>query len=198
MKLLKNADYDYVTNGITEENGYTKWYDWTTVRKHTRIIYMILMLMLVITAFAFRNLLRGTVGVRSFLKIILVGILFWLAVITPLHEILHLLPLSKGKLDSKCIITVGKGTASALYNGHTKYCDHLISLILPFSVFFVLLGAVTVLTKGTVSFFFLYLLILSSLGSYTDVYMFFYSMKHIGKNDVIFGLYKKEQKQLKN
>jgi len=36
------------------------------------------------------------------------------------------------------------------------------------------------------------LLILSSFGSYTDIYMFFYSLKHIRKNDIVFGLYKKE------
>ena len=97
MRILRNADYDYASNGVSEANGYTKWYDWNIVKKHIRIINI--------------------------------------------------------------VITT-------------------------------LLGAI--FTSGVIKIVFLYLLILSSFGSYTDIYMFFYSMKHIGKNDIVFGLYKKE------
>ena len=95
-------------------------------------------------------------------------------------------------LDNRCIITVGHGTASAIYNGYTNLYQQLISLILPFTFFLVLLGLGAIFTTGIIKIVFLYLLILSCGGSYTDIYMFFYCMKHIGKNDIIFGLYKKE------
>ena len=192
MRILRNADYDYVSNDVSETNGYTKWYDWNMVKKHTRIINIIITITLVIIAFSYRQLLRDIVDVPTLFFIILGGIVFWLVVITPLHEILHLIPLSKGVLDNKCVITVGQGTVSAIYNGYTSLYQQLISLILPFTVFLVLLGLGVIFTTGVTKIVFLYLLVLSSFGSYTDIYMFFYSMKYIGKNDIIFGLYKKE------
>ena len=192
MRILRNADYDYASNSVSEANGHIKWYDWNIVKKHTCIINIIITTMLVIIAFSCRQLLREMVDIQTLIFIIIGGIVFWLVVITPIHEILHLIPLSKGVLDNKCIITVGHGTASALYNGYINLSQHLISLILPFTVFLVLLGLGAIFTSGVIKIVFLYLLILSSLGSYTDIYMFFYSMKHIGKNDIVFGLYKKE------
>lgn len=192
MRVLRNAEYEYASNDVSETNGYTKWYDWNIVKKHTRIINIIITTIFVIFAFSYRQLLRDMVDIPTLIFIILCGIIFWLVVITPIHEILHLIPLSKGVFDNKCVITVGRGTVSAIYNGYTNLYQHLIGLILPFAVFLVLLGLGAILTTGVKKIVFLYLLILSSFGSYTDIYMFFYSLKHIGKNDIIFGLYKKE------
>ncbi|MBE5949385.1 MAG: DUF3267 domain-containing protein [Lachnospiraceae bacterium] len=192
MRILKNANYDYASYDVSETNGYTKWYDWNIVKKHIRIIYIIITIVLVIVAFSYRQLLRDMADIPTLIFIILGGIVFWLLIITPIHEILHLIPLSKGMLDNKCVITVGHGTVSAIYNGYINLPQHLISLILPFAVFLVLLGLGAIFTTGVIKIVFLYLLILSFFGSYTDIYMFFYSMKHIGKNDIIFGLYKKK------
>ena len=192
MKITKNADYDYASNDISEANGYIKWYDWNIVKKHTCIIQIILTILIVIIAFSQRQLLRDMVDIPTLLCIIFGGVVFWLLIITPIHEILHLIPLSKGVLDDKCVITVGHGTVSAIYNGYTNLYQQLISLVLPFAVFFVVLGFGAIFSTGVIKIIFLYLLILSSFGSYTDIYMFFYCKKHIGKNDIIFGLYKKE------
>ena len=192
MRISRNADYDYAFYDVSETNGYTKWYDWNIVKKHTRIINIIITTVLVIVAFSCRQLLRNMIDLPTVIFIILGGIIFFLVVITPIHEILHLFPLSKGVLDDKCIITVGHGTVSAIYNGYTNLYQQLISLILPFTAFLILLGLGAIFTTGVIKIVFLYLLILSSFGSYTDIYMFFYSMKHIGKNDIVFGLYKKE------
>ncbi len=192
MKILRNADFDYFSNDISEINGYTRWYHWNIVKKHTCIINRIIATILVISSFLFRQALRDMIDITSLIFIVLGGTAFWLLVITPIHEILHLIPLSKGVLDNKCIITVGHGTVSALYNGYTNLYQQLISSILPFVVFFVLFGLGVIFTTDVIRIIFLYLLILSSYGSYTDIYMFFYCMKHIGKNDIIFGLYKKE------
>ena len=192
MRITRNADYNYTFYDISETNGYTKWYDWNIVKKHTCIINIIITITLVIIAFFYRQLLRDMVDIPTLFLIIFGGTVFWLIVITPIHEILHLIPLSKGILDDKCVITVGHGTVSAIYNGYISLYQHLISLILPFTLFLVLLGLGVIFTTGVTKIVFLYLLVLSSFGSYTDIYMFFYSIKHIGKNDIIFGLYKKE------
>ena len=191
MRISKNADYDYASNDVSEINGYSKWYNWNIIKKHTRIINIIITTIFAISVFLFRKSLRDQLDISSMIFIILGGITFWLIVITPIHEILHLIPLSNGALDNKCVITVGHGTVSALYNGYTNLYQELISLILPFAVFLVLLGLGAIFTTGVIRIIFLYLLILSCWGSYTDIYMFFYCMKHIGKNDIIFGLYKK-------
>lgn len=191
MRISKNADYDYASNDVSEINGYSKWYNWNIIKKHTRIIHIIITTIFAISVFLFRKSLRDQLDITSSIFIIFGGITFWLVVITPIHEILHLIPLSKGVLDNKCVITVGHGTVSALYNGYTNLYQELISLILPFAVFLVLLGLGAIFTTGVIRIIFLYLLILSCWGSYTDIYMFFYCMKHIGKNDIIFGLYKK-------
>jgi len=191
MRISRNADYDYAFYDVSETNGYTKWYDWNIVKKHTRIINIIITTVLVIVAFSCRQLLRNMIDLPTVIFIILGGIIFFLVVITPIHEILHLIPLSKGVLDDKCVITVGRGTASAIYNGYINLTQELISLILPFAVFLVLLGLGAIFTTGVIKIVFLYLLILSSFGCYTDIYMFFYCIKHIGRNDIIFGLYKK-------
>lgn len=192
MRITRNADYNYTFYDISEINGYTKWYDWNIVKKHACIINIIITITLVIIAFFCRQLLKDMVDIPTLFLIIFGGTVFWLVVITPIHEILHLIPLSKGILDDKCVITVGHGTVSAIYNGYISLYQHLISLILPFTLFLVLLGLGVIFTTGVTKIVFLYLLVLSSFGSYTDIYMFFYSIKHIGKNDIIFGLYKKE------
>ena len=194
MRVLKNAKYNYDTNNVSEINGYTKWYDWNVVKKHTRVINIIITTILIILAFSFRQSLRNTLDMTSFILVLIGGILFWPVIITPIHEILHLIPLSKGILDDKCIITVGQGVVSAIYNGYISLYQQLISLVLPFTVFLVFFGFGAIFTTGVIKIIFLYLLILSSFGSYTDIYMFFYSMKHIGKNDIVFGLYKKESR----
>ena len=194
MRVLKNANYNYDANNVSEINGYTKWYDWNVVKKHTRVINIIITTILIILAFSFRQSLRNTLDMTSFILVLIGGILFWLVIITPIHEILHLIPLSKGILDNKCIITVGQGVVSAIYNGYINLYQQLISLVLPFTVFLVFFGFGAIFTTGVIKIIFLYLLILSSFGSYTDIYMFFYSMKHIGKNDIVFGLYKKESR----
>ena len=93
---------DYWLELLFETNGYTKWYDWNIVKKHTRIINIIITTIFVIFAFSYRQLLRDIVDIQTLIYIILCGITFWLVVITPIHEILHLIPLSKGVFDNKC------------------------------------------------------------------------------------------------
>ena len=64
MKIIKNADYDYASNGITETNGYIKWYDWNIVRKHTRIINTIITTIFIIFAFSVRQSLANCFAVK--------------------------------------------------------------------------------------------------------------------------------------
>lgn len=190
MKFQLNAEYDYTGHEISEANGYTKWYDWNTVKKHTNIMNLIIWFTLTVGAFLFREQLN-IYGITSMFVGIFSAIVIWLIIITPLHEILHLLPLSKGKLDDKCIISINIKAVSALYNEHCSRTQHLICLILPFLFLGAILTFAVFLSNGIWRLFFVFLLIMSCYGSYTDIYMFFYVVKHVRKNEMIFGLYKK-------
>lgn len=191
MKVKINAEYDYTGNNVSEKSGYSKWYDWNRVKKHIRTINIILWAILTAFAFMFRNYFAHY-GIINFFIVLVLAIIVWLFIITPIHEVLHLLPLSKGNLNDRCIITVGKGTASALYNGHHSRNQEIISLLLPFLFFTVLLFCCVFLTSGMLQLFFIFLLALSCYGSYTDIYMIFYVIKHIKNDELIFGLYKKQ------
>ncbi len=193
MKIAVNADYDYSSYGVTEANGYDKWYHWEKVKRHTGIIFWAVTLLCIAVARFTKEIRRGVLEDKTFLIILGVCILIWLFVITPLHEILHILPLSKGKLGNGCIISIGKGTVSAIYNGFVTRKQYLMCLVLPFLFFAVLLGTLAFFTTGILKVSFILLLILSSLGSYTDIYMFFYSLKNLKKDDVLFGLYRKQK-----
>ena len=141
-------------------------------------------------AFLFREQLN-IYGITSTFVGIFSAIVIWLIIITPLHEILHLLSLSKGKLDDKCIISINIKAVSALYNEHCSRTQYLICLILPFLFLGAILTFAVFLSNGIWRLFFVFLLIMSCYGSHTDIYMFFYVVKHVRKNEMIFGLYKK-------
>ncbi len=192
MKFQKKVQYDYELNGITEENGYTKWYNWEKVRKPVKIIGYILVATCFIAARVFKEEL-AVYGKLNQIIVAVCALLTLLIIVVPLHEILHLLAMSKGRLDDKCIITMGQGAVSAVYNGPLARSRQIISLLLPVTVLAIVFAAATILTSGVLRLYFIYLLIMSCLSSYTDIYMVFYTIKHIGKNDTIFGVYKKSE-----
>ncbi len=193
MRFEKNAEYDYLSYNITESNGYAIWYHWNTVKKHTQIIFCLLTALSFLLSAVFREARENLMDKKTFIFTLLGCVSVWLFIITPVHEILHLIPLAKWKLDNRCVVTVGKGTVSAMYNGFVTRKQYLICLVLPFLFFAVLLGTFALLTTGVLRMIFIILLLLSSYGSYTDIYMFFYSLKHIEKDDIIFGAYKKSK-----
>lgn len=55
MKLARNSQYLYSQNGITEENGWKLWYDWSMVKRHIKIIIFLLIIGVLICAFVFRE-----------------------------------------------------------------------------------------------------------------------------------------------
>lgn len=190
MKFEKKFRFDYEAHGISEENGYIKWYDWKTVRKPVRIIGFAAIAAIFVLSRAFKEELNAY-GKPTAVLAALAALTVLLLVVIPLHEILHLLVMSKGKLDGNCIITYGQGAVSAVYTAELTRGCQLASLICPFIVFAVVFSAAALAVSGAVRLFFVYLLMMSSLSSYTDILMFFYMLKKVGKGDTVFGPYKK-------
>lgn len=90
MKFLKNAKYDYESNGISEENGCTKWYGYEKVKKPIRFIGFAL----IAAIFALSRVFKAELAAygKGNMIIAAVGALFTLLIaVVPLHEILHLL-----------------------------------------------------------------------------------------------------------
>ncbi len=193
MKVKINADYDYEKYGITQENGYTKWYDWKTVKKHITIINILIIALLFVSSFMFSGKILALTDKATRIGVALFCCVFHLLVMTFIHEILHLIVFSKGKLNDKCIITFGKGTASSIYNGKITRNIQLLSLAAPALVLSVIFIIGAIFTQGIIRYAFGFMVLLTVYGSYTDIYMIFYCLKHIDKNDVIFGLYKKKK-----
>ena len=189
MKLARNSQYLYSQNGITEENGWKLWYDWSVVKRHIKIINFLLIIGVLICAFVFREYLARE-GIINLFVALLSAILIFVFIITPLHEILHLLPQSGFKLDEKCVITIGQGTVSAIYNGITNKFNLCVSMLFPIVVLTGILCFFLLLSATQIKNIILFLLILNFYGSYTHIYMFFYITKRIRKNDRIFGLYR--------
>ena len=190
MKIQKKVQYEYEANGITEENGFTKWYHWEKVKTPVRIMGYVFVALLFVIARVFKEELAAY-GKMNVVIAALSALLTLLIIVVPLHELLHLLVMSKGKLDDRCIITYGKGAVSALYNGYITKARQIICLITPCGVFAVLFAVLVAFTGGLLRLYFVYLLIMSCISSYTDIYMVFYVLRHVERKDVIFGIYKK-------
>ena len=124
MKFQKKAQYDYEANGITEENGFTKWYHWEKVKTPARIMGYVFVALLFVLARVFKEELAAY-GKMNVIITSVSALLTLIIIVVPLHELLHLL-------------------------------------------------------------------IMSCISSYTDIYMVFYILRHVSRNDIIFGMYKKD------
>ncbi len=192
MKYQKNAKYDYEGNGISEENGYTKWFEWKKVSNPVRYAGVALVVLIFIAGRIFKEEMVSY-GKLNVVIASLGALATLLVAVVPLHEIIHLLVMSKGKLDDKCIITAGGGAVSALYNGHLSRDRHIVCLILPCLVFAVIFTVAVILSSGLLRLYFVYLLVMSCVSSYTDLYMVVYTLRRVKKDEMIFGIYKKKK-----
>ncbi|MBR3817667.1 MAG: hypothetical protein IKJ41_00800 [Clostridia bacterium] len=195
MKYSKNATYDYETNGISVENGYTKWYDKEIIGKKLRLAgtysqaFMVAVLIGVSRVFA-EDI--KAFGIPKIILLLALNAIILMLIIAPMREFLHLIPVSKGRLDRKCIISFRNHFS--VYNGSVNRSQILISLALPLIVFIPVFGLFSFLTSGIVRLCAVFLLIDSCFMCHSDIYMLFFCIKNIGKNDTVFGEYKKAKK----
>lgn len=190
MKFQKKVQYDYEANGITEENGFTKWYHWEKVKTPVRIMGYAFVALLFVFARVFKEELAAY-GKMNVIIAAVSALLTLIIIVVPIHELLHLLVMSKGKLDDRCVITYGQGAVSAVYNGYITRARQIICFLTPCVVLAVIFSAAVAFTGGVLRLYFVYLLVMSCISSYTDIYMVFYMIRHVGRKDVIFGIYKK-------
>ena len=195
MKYSKNAKYDYEINGINEENGYTKWYNKEITGKKFRLAGTYSQAFMIAAMIAAARLFKDDIkafGISETIGLLIINVIILLLIVAPMREILHLLPVSKGRLDEKCIMSFKNHFS--VYNGCVNRIQILISLALPLLVFISGFGLSAVFTSGIVRFFALFILVESCFMCHSDIYMLFFCVKNIGKNDTVFGEYKKAKK----
>lgn len=192
MKYSKNAEYAYKSNLISAENGWIKWYDKEKIRKKIRLAGTYSQFVILAAVLGVSRLFAEEIkafGILRIIGLLVLNAIILLAAVAPMREILHLIPVSKGRLDGKCIMSFRNHFS--VYNGSVNRGQILISLALPLIVFSSVFGISAVATSGVLRFFALFMLAESVYMCYADVYMFFFCIKNIGKTETVFGEYKK-------
>ena len=195
MKYSKNAKYDYEINGINEENGYAKWYNKEITGKKFRLAGTYSQAFMIAAMIAAARLFKDDIkafGISETIGLLIINVIILLLIVAPMREILHLLPVSKGRLDEKCIMSFKNHFS--VYNGSVNRSQIFISLALPLIIFVFAFGLSAVLTSGIARFCALLMLVVSCFMCHSDIYMLFFCIKNIGKNDTVFGEYKKAKK----
>lgn len=197
MKITKNANCDYEKNNISEYSGYIKWYNRaeTTINRIVFIVLSYAGLLLFLYSPLFQTIKssfkapKGNMEtflffVVEFVIIILIIPLFW--------RIMQLAIVSKGKLNENCVLKI-KGSFTCIYNEKLTRRTALISLIVPGVLFVLLFSILTVLSDGVQKTFFLLMLYRTLLCATEDIGIIWCITRHVGKEDIIFGEYKKTQ-----
>ena len=197
MKIKKYAEYDYDGYAINEKNGYVKWCDIKAIEKKlllpARYSQIFMWFALFICTKLFRSDIKNT-EIPVLICWVVLNAAVSLAVNMFLHGILQLFVLSKGRLDSKCVLVLRKGTS--LYNENITRNQILISLIFPLIILIPAFSAAAILTSKMLRLFFLFQLIIFCFTCVKNIYLFFYCFKHIEKNDIVFGEYKKSKQPI--
>lgn len=184
MRVCRNIDYERA--GITEENGWKVSYNWNSLRKTFRVIETAILVPAIVIALIFRKsfveygILKTLLGCGC-------AILFWLIILTPIHEILHFLPYPGALSGRKCYIVLSKAAVSAFYNGKVTQRQLRASLLTPFIILSVLNVSAIVFLSGAYQLWSIYLLFLNCFSCYSDIYMFFYIGKHFSTDTVFYG-----------
>ena len=185
MKICRNISYEDFN--ITEETGWKLCYDWGRLRKVLRKIGIGINIFI-----AFSSVILVTTVFREYKGINMVlsvgvAIFIFLFILTPIHEILHLIPMARFKFDDKCHILIGKGTVSAFYAGEISKKQNIVSLITPLLILGLIILVNIIFLSGIGQFCMIVVLILHIGGSYSDIYMFFYINKNFSSRTIFYG-----------
>lgn len=195
MKIGKNVQYEYEKNNINEGSGYTKWYN----KSETMIIriiavvlfYVGLMVFLYIPAFdTIIDSFKIPMGNKEMFLFFLGWFVPFFFILPFLRRIMQLAIISGGKFNGKCMLKLYPLTC--IYNENTTRQKALLSLIVPCVLFSLLFLVLTFLSNGiqkTLFFLMVYRVFIFSVDDIGNIYCL---LRNVGKNDTIFGEYKKE------
>jgi hypothetical protein len=191
LKICKKLDYEsiYTANGITAENGWIRSYDWKPLKMRLNGMYVAL----IVISMIFINILKRQYpefNKTEFIHAVLFALFTFIFVITPVHEMLHLVGFTRNFFGNNSYIILSIGAVSAFYAGEVSRKRLCFSLILPFVAIAAVIAVSSVFSSGIILYFLLNLLWCHSLGSSSDIYMFFYYCfsKKFSSKTRIFGI----------
>lgn len=193
MKIVKNSQYDYEKNSINENTGYTKWYDSGSVAGLSIGAVVVYCIILLIVLHVFEDVIiqnfevpqNGFSGILYFC-----GTLIMIFVIPVVWKWLQFLIASKGKLGQECILNL-KNPAASVYEETINRKTAVVCLIVPGVLYILVFLLLTILTHGVPKTFFLLMLFRVFMCTVDDIGNLWCLMRNVGKNDVVFGEYKK-------
>jgi len=186
MKICREINYEDF--GITEETGWTVSYDWKKLNAFLKKLGIIVNIFLACClAILVNTVFKEEYKVITILLSVAISVFIFLFVLTPIHEILHLIPMAGFKFDDNCHILIGKATVSAFYAGEISKKQHCISLITPLLALGLILLVSIIFLSGVFQMCAVFVLICHIGGCYTDIYMFFYINKNFPSKTIFYG-----------
>ena len=185
MKICR--DINYSDFGITEENGWKVSYDWNKLKKIFNKIDIAFPILIISISPFLGDMFFQDIKLLEGVITTVIALVIFIFILTPIHEILHIIPMAGFKLDDRCYIILGKGTIGAFYNGEITNKQNCISLITPFIVLGLIITLFTVFSSGIVKSGAAIVLLCHVGGCYRDIYMFFYMMKKFPSDTIFFG-----------
>lgn len=168
--------------GYESRKDWTIWYKWDKVKKVIKFGNIIMPIVLSIISIIITKTLTKDINILQALIILLI----YLLLIVPFHEILHLFAESPNIFSKKCRIAIGVTTFSASFDGEVTRKQHLICLLSPcVSITIILL--IILIFFHTLLPYILFILVMNLGGSWTDIYIFFYILKNVPKQAIIYG-----------
>ncbi len=201
MKFTQKGTYEYNENKISEENGYIKWCNtkeiYRKINAYRVYPYAFMFVLLnLLSGSSYSEPLKKSVDGDLIHKILctvfyaLIIAVSSMILLFIVRAIIRFIPLSKGRLDSKCVFSL-KSNDWAIYNGEISRTQALLSLVLPLIVFTIVFSFAAIFTSGILKYFFLLMLPISVCICGTDIIMFMICLKKLRKDDIIFGEYVK-------
>ena len=196
MKITKNAQHEYEINDINENSGYIKWYDRAETAIN-RIICVVLsygglLAFLYSPAFdAMKNSLKVPKENMQYIFFFLCLLAIFIFLMPLLWRIIQLAIVSNGKLNESCVLKL-RGSVTCIYNEKLTRERAFISLIVPCVMFVLLFVLLTILTDGVLKTFFVLMVYRTIIYATDDFGALWCLLKKVGKNDIIFGEYKKQ------
>jgi len=190
MKISKQKNIDYEKTGYGGADGWEAMYDWDKMSKTIRrgsIILAIISSLTLIILFRFVFDLKSMYPSASDRRLrVLLSLLAYIFIVTPIHEILHLAAHSPNIFSKKCTIFIGFTTFSAFYDGEVSRDRELFALILPVISISFASTCLGIFAKNYLPWLSL-IFILNVIGSWTDIHMSFYLLKKFPKNTLVYG-----------
>lgn len=194
MKVISYEEIKIREKALLEKyQNYKKMDAYKTIKRYMPWIHIVILI--VSTVFAMKMPQTYMEWLRDIREPLILGkilaglkaiglIILVMVVMVPIHEVLHAIPL--GIQECYMIMNLPKSISVYCDKWHSKKRD-MISMICPF-VFFTLIDVFFCILSG-MWYLGVFFMMINIATASTDIFMFFYIMRKVPKNSLVFGYY---------